>query len=109
VGGGGLLYVHDSLVSSECAELTRFNTEAVWCKISTGSRPTVDLFIGCVCRSSNADVLENLELYSVIKAVCGNDVVIIGHFNYPGINWQTLDCDASSVNFLELVAYKIHF
>jgi len=42
-GGGVLLYVHDSLVSSECAELTKFNTEAVWCKILTGSN--VDLYI----------------------------------------------------------------
>jgi len=24
--------------------------------------------------------------------VCGNDFVIMGDFNYPGINWQTLDC-----------------
>jgi len=35
--------------------------------------------------------------------VGGNDVVIMGDFNYPGIYWQTLDCDSSSVNFLELV------
>jgi len=42
-GRGMLLYVHDSLVSSECAELTKFNTEAVWCKILTGSN--VDLYI----------------------------------------------------------------
>jgi len=58
----------------------------VWCKISTGSNAY--LFIGCVYRSPNADVFENLELYFVIMAVCGNDVVIMGDFNYPGINWQ---------------------
>jgi len=57
-----------------------------------------------VCiEARNADVCENLELYSVIKVVCRNYVVIMGDFNYPGINWQTLDCDASSVNFLEIV------
>jgi hypothetical protein len=30
-------------------------------------------------------------------------VMIMGDFNYPGINWESLDCDSSSLAFRDLV------
>ena len=58
-----------------------------------------DLYIGVVYRSQNADDSEINELFSVIKCVSTKHVAILGDFNYPRINWITLECE-DEVNVL---------
>jgi ribonucleases P/MRP protein subunit RPP40 len=81
--------------------LNQYNIEAVWCQISTGSNS--DLYIGVVYKSPSAAESEIKELHSALRNISVKDVVIMGDFNYPGINWITLDCDSGCVEFLDLV------
>ena len=78
--------MHNSLSSSLCSELNSFNNESVWCKISTGAASDSDLYVGVVYRSPNADVSEINELFSAIKYIACKQVVVMGDFNYPGID-----------------------
>jgi len=75
----------------------------VWCKISTGVNNSEDLHIGVVYRSPSADDAEISELFSVISCVSSKHVMIMGDFNYPGINWITFDCDDAGERFLNVV------
>ena len=102
-GGGVLLYVHTSLTSIECTDLNMCKNESVWCKISTGANSSDDLYVGAVYRSPNADVAEIDDLFSVIKCVSSKHVVIMGDLNYPGINWNNLECDDTGNQFLNIV------
>ena len=103
-GGGVLLYVHNSIIFCACTELTSFKNESVWCKISTSiAKDSDELYIGVVYRSPNADVSEVNELFSVIKYVSSKQVMIMGDFNYPGIDWECLDSDSEGESFLSVV------
>jgi hypothetical protein len=43
------------------------------------------------------------ELFKAIECASQSNVLIMGDFNYPNINWETLDCDSTSANFRDLL------
>ena len=49
------------------------------------------------------DKLEINELFAAIKAATHKPVVIMGDFNYPSVNWETLETDTLGEEFLDLV------
>ena len=42
-------------------------------------------------------------MFSVIKYVSGKQVLVMGDFNYPGIDWDCLESDSEGESFLNLV------
>ena len=57
-----------------------------------------------VCYESQAASDEELnELYKAIESASQGNVLIMGDFNYPKINWDTLECDSSSMAFRDLL------
>ena len=100
-GGGVLLYVRNTLVSRACVELNRCKSESVWCCITVENG--TDIVIGVCYRSPNCLDKEAQELYSVIHRASEKQVLIMGDFNFPKINWDLLDADSQSSEFLNLV------
>ena len=96
-GGGVLLYIHNSLFSSACTELNNFKSESIWCNVWLDK--TTEIVIGVCYKSPNADVNEIDELFQSIKESVKKQVIIVGNFNYPGINWSLLDSDYHGRNF----------
>lgn len=100
-GGGVLLYVRSTLVSTPCAELNQYKAEAVWCCISFGKANKI--IVGVCYRPPSCPELESSELFSVIRKASENQVLIVGDFNFPKIEWESLDSDNDGRQFLDLV------
>jgi len=65
-------------------------TDQIWCKDKT--RKGDDLLIGVCYRSPNSefsDQRNNDMLCELIEEVRGRPLLIMGDFNYPGIDWST--------------------
>ena len=60
------------------------------------------LTIGVCYKSPNAEDVEVNELMEVIKKASNNMVLIIEDFNFPGIDWVTLEADVIGNKFLDL-------
>ena len=59
------------------------------------------LTIGVCYKGSNAEDSQVSELMVVIKKASNNMVLIMGDFNFSGINWITLEADVTGSKFLD--------
>lgn len=100
-GGGVLLYVRDSLVSCACKELNEFKNESVWCKLLCNNNRD-DLIVGVIYRSPSADVLEIKDIELAFIEAAKQQVLIMGDFNYPNINWDNMESDVAGEKFFDL-------
>ena len=101
-GGGVLLYVRDSLNPVEYNTHTGYG-EHVWCKVN-------NLLIGLCYRSDNLAIVgqhNESDLKQVLHEVSNNHVLVMGDFNYSGIDWSSSSTLSSagvgSVDFLQTV------
>jgi ribonuclease P/MRP protein subunit RPP40 len=86
-GGGVLLYVSEDLHAVECTFTTSF-PEHVWCTIKNCN--LVDLTVG-VCYRTPTDRLYTFDLHDslrkLVKEVSTRHFILMGDFNYRGIDW----------------------
>lgn len=114
-GGGVCVYVKSLVagyrVFSGVSQLfsTAGSIESIWLEVDINK---VRLLVACVYRPKRATTVEqNLEfIHTLERAMALSEpVYVIGDFNYPEINWQTLTVlpsDQSSLDFLN--SYKSH-
>ena len=102
-GGGVALYVANNLRSSAWDELNEKKCESLWCKVYTNDKDYV--IVGVCYRSQEADMNEIGQLFECIKTATelNKPVIILGDFNYPGIEWSSLKADDNGQKFLKLV------
>ena len=100
-GGGVILYVNESLSSNVCFEAYCKNCEAVFCKILPIKGR--EIVIGVCYKSPSALLVEVNSLFDVVKEASMHNAVIMGDFNYPGINWDSYDSDAHGLDFLHFI------
>lgn len=113
-GGGVLLYSRIPNVSSK---VTKFNEQFLHVNIST-SKHVPDIQLHIVYRSPNSNETNNTNLVKYITDLPENSIVV-GDFNYPGINWSNLSSTGPDATmFLEtcnekflnqLVDFPTHF
>ena len=85
-GGGVLLYVHKSLISYQTVVLNSYKCEAVGCNVQVGRKV---YSFAVVYRSPSAACTENEEIFQVLNVLGSKEYgIIMGDFNYPGINWD---------------------
>lgn len=96
-----MLYIRNDVKSVECHELNKLSNESVWCEISDGKGNSV--LVGVVYKSTSVDVDEVNCLLNTLKSLSGKHVLIMGDFNYPKINWSTLESDNTGAAFLEVL------
>jgi hypothetical protein len=97
-GGGIIVYVKETLKSTLCNDLmnTGFE-ESVWCNVGTGE---CNLLVGVCYRcpsssqANNEKLLQLIESASLKKNV--TNVLVMGDFNYPEINYENGMVDAGS-------------
>jgi hypothetical protein len=101
-GGGVLLYVHNSLSSTLAQNLNDLKSESVWCNIKVDK--VKHLLVGCCYRSQQVTDHELDDLNLAIRMASAQQVLIMGDFNFPHINWSNLESnDKSSEQFLDLI------
>lgn len=106
---GVIIYVSDSLSSSLEVDLTTHSfTESVWVTIRCNNNDT--LLLGGIYRSPQSTVENNnllLDLFGKAKGKQYSNILIIGDFNLPEIDWDLWITSRSenhfSFNFLECV------
>ena len=98
------MYIRDDIVSFADNKLNESKTESVWCRIKTDT--TSGICIGTCYKSQAAEVNEIDEMFQIIERVSNVDVLIMGDFNFPGINWDTLGSDSASHDFRNLILDK---
>ncbi|PIK54725.1 endonuclease-reverse transcriptase [Apostichopus japonicus] len=105
VGGGVLLYVRDDIVSVEKSQLQGSFVNSVWCELSTNnSKRSRDVItVGVVYRSPNSSDDNDVVLFDSIRKAAKGDVVIMGDFNFPDINWIDGSSSRKGSNFLDVV------
>ena len=83
------IYVKETLSSTECSVLNNCNfKESCWCEIILKNNDK--LLIGAIYRSPSSGMANNLKLNQMISTAVGLNhsyIVVLGDFNYPGINW----------------------
>jgi len=103
-GGGVALYIRDSLVSIECDDLNSRQCESVWCKVY--ANPEDCIIVGVCYHNPGAEDAETNQLFQCIRSAMAMDlpILIMGDFNYPGVNWvQLRGSDTKDNKFLKLV------
>ena len=98
--GGVIVYVRESVILFPCEELNKYSTEFLWCKMMVDKENV--LTIGVCYNSPNSKDSEVNELMDVIQKASNNMVLIMREFNFPGINWVTLETDATESKISDL-------
>ena len=99
--GGVILYVKEEIVSYEYYELSLIKSESIWVKIKVDKN--TELLVGTCYKSPVSDSLELKELYDAIAQGAKKQVLIMGDFNFPHINWDTLESDSDGSQFRDLL------
>ena len=106
-GRGVCLYIHKNLPVNklDLPEDLVFS-ETVWAKITLANRKT--LVVGCVYRSPNSTAENDSELCKLFEHIATYNAthkLMLGDYNYPDINWDTLACrtTGSTEQFVETV------
>ena len=103
-GGGVLLYVRSDL---NCIELNfKSNSQgidSVWIKLTNDNGN--HLVLGNVYRPPNCSIEHDTMLGNLIREVCQKfEVVIMGDFNYPNIDWDNnVIAKGQGIEFLEVL------
>jgi len=89
-GGGVLMYVRSSLQSIDFYPVSTFQ-EQVWCRIpGTNGK---ELLVGVCYRSPSESVYgskNHHDLRNLISEVKAKQLLLMGDFNYPGIDWSAM-------------------
>ena len=93
IGGGVLLYVSEDLKAESVPVLNSHDFEdSIWCKVRIS--PSKTLLIGVCYRSTNSSHINNINLIDLLNKVTDlpdiNQILIMGDFNYPGIDWENM-------------------
>ena len=99
--GGVILYIKEDIVSYEYYELSSSKSESIWVKIKVDNKS--ELVVGTCYKSPSSDSLELKELYDTIAQAANKEVLIMGDFNFPYINWDTLESDSDGSHFRDLL------
>ena len=95
IGGGLLVYARKGLVILSIDIKIEFN-QFVSFKIVTKNS---DLNVFLIYRPPSCNALNNSKLCDIIKSAPKNSI-LIGDFNFPKIDWNTLTCDNYSKDFM---------
>jgi len=110
-GRGVVLYIREGICSSEVTLAADYDT-AVWCEVRLEGHDS--LLVGVVYRSPGTRTTDtqNSNMMAMISEAVGkktSHVLIMGDFNFPGIDWNSLTSSASSQEQLFLEEYQDWF
>ena len=93
-GGGVILYSRNTLKPIHVSgwNSTSSACETVWCSVRLRGQMSIVLIVGCVYRPPNCSIADSKSLLHDLSKFCSShsnsDVLLMGDFNYPNINWN---------------------
>ena len=107
-GGGVLLYIRDSInCIDRTAQVSHGFSNCIWCEVNTNSSRCGNsntVLIGIIYRSPNSTPETNQLLFDCVRAVSSKQVILLGDFNFPDINWHLCTSGPHGKDFLDLVS-----
>ena len=101
-GGGVLLLIKNSINYVQIVPDNSIDyTNSVWIEVvNNDGKKTV---IGVVYRSPNSTETNNEKLYKCIQELSNRNLIIMGDFNYPNIDWNNLHTTRDGLDFMNLI------
>lgn len=100
-GGGVALYIKNEISIIARDDLTQANfQESVWCNIDIGGETTL---IGICYRPPSNNKTCDEAMYELIAKASSENVLIMGDFNFPELNWAKSESLDDSHPFMECV------
>nr|VZH92783.1 unnamed protein product [Spirometra erinaceieuropaei] len=97
-GGGIVVYVNDGLAVSDNTTKFVCSTEAIWLTIKATGSPCLDVLT--VYRPPRTDRIADTQLLEQLKKFSSRpNIMIMGDFNAPGTNWNTLQASGPKSAF----------
>lgn len=98
IGGGLLVYAKKGITISRRDKSSSFNQ---YCCFSVSCEGKQDLNVTLVYRSPNSSAANNSELLEMMASHPKN-MLIVGDFNFPGINWKNKTANGKGHPLLEM-------
>ena len=103
-GGGVLLYIKENIIVKERKDLEYDQIgSSVWVDVSIKEKTTNKVTVGLVYRSPNNTEANDDLLYKGLNISAKNNVLIMGDFNYPDIDWDTNTSSRHGKRFLDTI------
>nr|VZH96736.1 unnamed protein product [Spirometra erinaceieuropaei] len=97
-GGGVVVYVNDGLAVSDNTTKYACSKEAVWLTIKATGSPCLDILT--VYRPPRTDRIADTQLLEQLEKFSSRpNIMIMGDFNAPGTNWNTLQASGPKSAF----------
>nr|VZH90178.1 unnamed protein product [Spirometra erinaceieuropaei] len=97
-GGGIVVYVNDGLAVSDNTTKFVCSTEAIWLTIKATGSPCLDVLT--VYRPPRTDRIADTQLLEQLEKFSSRpNIMIMGDFNAPGTNWNTLQASGPKSAF----------
>nr|VZI20107.1 unnamed protein product [Spirometra erinaceieuropaei] len=99
-GGGIVVYANEGLAVSENTTKFACSTEAIWLTIKATGSPCLDVLT--VYRPPRTDHIADTQLLEQLEKFSSRpNIMIMGDFNAPGTNWNTLQasCPKSAFDY----------
>nr|VZH99826.1 unnamed protein product [Spirometra erinaceieuropaei] len=97
-GGGIVVYVNDGLAVSDNTTEFACSTEAIWLTIKATGSPCLDVLT--VYRPPRTDRIADTQLLEQLEKFSSRpNIMIMGDFNAPGTNWNTLQASGPKSAF----------
>jgi len=101
-GGRVAIYVNNDLNCVHRDEIFEQNfPETIWCNISCNGENTL---VGVCYRAPDSIQINDEALYSLINRVSKEEVVIMGDFNFPELDWGRPESIEDSHPFIECMS-----
>ena len=101
--GGACVFVRTGL-DFTIIKPPNITQESIWISIKTHDK--INRLYGCIYRSPNSSNINNENLLSNLKWASENftEIILIGDFNIPQINWLNYECsNVFAQSFLETI------
>ena len=104
-GGGVLLYISDRISSVELDNISGGNGYNLkFCRIQGGSKKSMT--VGIVYKSPNITEQNEKNMIEILGRIKDKYIVYMGDFNYPNINWESLNARGKDYDFLKMTQDK---
>ncbi|CAJ0968323.1 unnamed protein product [Ranitomeya imitator] len=80
--------------------------ESIWVEIHGGKNGNKILIGVCYKPPNITEIMESLLLKQIDEAATHNEVLVMGDFNYPDINWETETCETHKGSRFLLITKK---
>ena len=103
IGGGLLVYAKAGLNVVPSDSKNNFNQYCSFKVLSPKNDVDINLYL--IYRSPNSTLFNN-ELLTNLILNCDDNSLIVGDFNFPSIDWSSLDCDSRTKCFVDAICEK---